>query len=283
VAVIVANPGLLGYFVGYEVFGRVFTGVHDRNAHWYGAIQVYLPVLMLGMLPWSPVLAAPLRSLWRQRATLRNWWQRRAIEDRWLLIWFTLPLLVFIFARSRLPLYLLPLMAPLALLVARRWQRSGQLPLQRIALTAAISAVALLSLKIGVPNLLPHAKDTREIAAAMRLQWPDPDEIVFIEETPLYGLRFYLGVPVERVTLRKKDDPAFDSLLLEELHGHEKRVFVTTEARTERIRHTLAPAGFRFVEEARIERYVIGRIEPMRGADHPPGGGQSVALGRQGG
>ena len=27
----------------------------------------------------------------------------------------------------------------------------------------------------------------------------DPGEIVFIEESPLYGLRFYLGVPVERV------------------------------------------------------------------------------------
>jgi len=130
---------------------------------------------------------------------------------------------------------------------------------------------------------LPHAKDTREMATAIRAHWPDPGEIVFIEETALYGLRFYLGAPVERVTLRKKDDPAFDSLLLEELDEHEKRVFVTTENRIERIRENLAPAGFRFVEEARIERYLIGRIEPMRRADHPPGGGQSVALGRQGG
>jgi 4-amino-4-deoxy-L-arabinose transferase len=262
VAVVVENPGLLGYFVGYELFGRVFTGVHDRNAHWYGAIQVYLPVLLLGMLPWSWVLAAPLRALWRQRRRLGDWWQRRAIEDRWLLIWFALPLLVFALARSRLPLYLLPLMAPLALLLARRWQARRRLPLRRIALTAAISAAALLSLKIGVPTLLPHAKDTREIATAIRAQWPDPGEIVFIEESALYGLRFYLGVPVERVTLRKKDDPAFDSLLLEELDEHEKRVFVTTEARVERIGQTLAPVGLRFVEEARIERYVIGRIEP---------------------
>ncbi len=262
VAVIIANPGLLGYFLGYEVVGRVFTDVHDRNAHWYGAIQVYLPVLLLGMLPWSWVLAAPLRSLWRQRRTLRDWWRRRAIEDRWLLIWFTLPLLVFAFARSRLPLYLLPLMAPLALLLARRWQGRGALPLRRIALTAAISAAALLSLKIGVPTLLPHVKDSREIAAAIRAQWADPDEIVFIEETALYGLRFYLGAPVKRVALTAKDDPAFDSELLDGLDTHEKRVFITTETRIERIGENLAPAGLRFVEEARIERYVIGRIEP---------------------
>lgn len=264
VAVIVADPALLSYFVGYEVFGRVFTDVHDRNAHWYGAIQVYLPVLLLGMLPWSSILLAPLRNLWRQRRALRDWWRARAIEDRWLLLWFALPFLVFVFARSRLPLYLLPLMAPSALLIARRWQARGALPLRRIALTAAIASTALLALKAGLPLLVPHAKDTREMAAQIHELWADPGEIVFIEETALYGLRFYLDVPVERVTLKAKDDPAYDSLLLEELEEHEKRVFITTEARIDRIRANLAPAGFRFVEEARIERYVIGRVEPER-------------------
>ncbi|OPZ69272.1 MAG: Undecaprenyl phosphate-alpha-4-amino-4-deoxy-L-arabinose arabinosyl transferase [bacterium ADurb.Bin478] len=84
-AVIVANPGLLDYFLGYEVYGRVFTDVHDRNSHWYGAIQVYAPVLLLGMLPWSWVLWPRLRALWRQRRALPAWWRARAIEDRWLM------------------------------------------------------------------------------------------------------------------------------------------------------------------------------------------------------
>lgn len=261
VAVVVANPGLLGYFVGYEFLGRVFTGVHDRNAHWYGALEVYLPVLLLGMLPWSPILLRPLGRLWRQRRAPGNWWRARAIEDRWLLTWLALPLIVFALARSRLPLYLLPSMVPLALLIARRWQARGPLPLRRIARTAALAAASLLALKGGLP-LLAHAKDTRELAASIRVHWPDPGEVVFIEESALYGLRFYLGVPVERVTLKSKDDPAYDSLLLDELaEQHHRRVFVTTETRIERIHRTLAPAGFRFVEEARIERYVIGRIE----------------------
>lgn len=262
VAVIIANPGLLGYFVHYEVVGRVFTDIHDRNSHWYGAFQVYLPVLLLGMLPWSLILLAPARALWRQRRALGGWWRARAIEDRWLLIWFTLPLLVFAFARSRLPLYVLPLLVPLALLIARRWQARGPLPLGRVVRTAAIAAAVLLALKVGVPLLTPHAKDTREMAAAVRAHWPAPGEIVFIEESALYGLRFYLDVPVERVTLTARDDPAYDSLLLEELAEHEKRVFVTTANRLERIEQLLTPAGFRFVEEERIERYVLGRIEP---------------------
>jgi 4-amino-4-deoxy-L-arabinose transferase len=260
VAVIAANPGLLDYFLHYEVVGRVFTGVHDRNAGWLGAFNTYLPVLLLGMLPWSLILAAPLRQLWRGRRAPGRWWRARAIEDRWLLIWFALPLLVFAFARSRLPLYILPLLVPAALVIARRWQARRPLALRRIAWTAAVCAAFLLALKLGVP-LVPHAKDTREMAAAIRVHWPNPGEIVFIEETALYGLRFYLDVPVERVTLTQKNDPAYDSLLLDELHEHEKRVFITTESRLERIAQTLGPAGLRFVEEERIERYVLGRIE----------------------
>jgi len=203
---------------------------------------------------------APTRQLWRQRRALVSWWRQRAIEDRWLLTWFTLPLLVFFFARSRLPLYILPLLVPLALVIARRWQADQPLPIRRIAAIAAVSATLLMALKIGLP-LAPHPKDTREMAAAIRVHWPDPGEIVFIEETALYGLRFYLGVPVERVTLTQKSDPAYDSLLLEELDEHENRVFITTQTRIERIRQTLAPVGLRFVEEQRIERYVLGRIE----------------------
>lgn len=263
-AVIVANPGLLDYFLGYEVYGRVFTDVHDRNSRWYGAIQVYAPVLLLGMLPWSWILWPRLRALWRQRAALRAWWQARALEDRWLLLWFGLPLAVFCLARSRLPLYLLPLMVPLALLIARRWQPALPGQMRRIALTAAISAAALLALKGGVP-LLPHAKDTRELAAAMRQQWPNPGEIVFIEESALYGLRFYLDVPVERVTLSEKDDPAYDSPLLEELAEPETRVFVTTENRIARVDAALAPHGYRFVPQQRLERYVLGRVEVVAG------------------
>ena len=108
----------------------------------------------------------------------------------------------------------------------------------------------------------PLTWDTRELANAVRTHWPAPGEIVFIEESALYGLRFYLDVPVERVTLTAKDDPAYDSLLLEELAEHEARVFVTTANRLDRIEQVLTPAGFRFIEEERIERYVLGRIEP---------------------
>ena len=33
------QPDGLGYFLGYEVYDRVFTAAHDRNAQWYGGVR----------------------------------------------------------------------------------------------------------------------------------------------------------------------------------------------------------------------------------------------------
>ena len=45
----------LGYFLDYEVYDRVFTSAHDRNSQWYGAFEVYLPVLLAGTLTSSAI------------------------------------------------------------------------------------------------------------------------------------------------------------------------------------------------------------------------------------
>src|SRR3546814_17039107 len=77
-------------------------------------ISVYLPTLLLGSLPWGVRLLGALRWPWPGLSTLRN---QPAL---WLpLLWFSIPLLVFSLAQSRMPLYLLPLWLPLALLIAR--------------------------------------------------------------------------------------------------------------------------------------------------------------------
>ncbi|GMU42863.1 MAG: glycosyltransferase family 39 protein [Xanthomonadales bacterium] len=258
--VVIANPGLLGYFLGYEVYARVFTAVHDRNGHWYGAIEVYLPVLLLGLMPWSWRLLRRLPALPRRAAAWRDWWAARAPEDRFLLLWLLLPLVVFCLARSRLPLYLLPLLAPMALLAARRWrvQEAGEF---RLAWrTALLAAALLLALKALLPLLLPHAKDTRALAVELRRHWTDPGEVVFVDESALYGLRFYLRVPVARVSMTARADPTFDRTLAEVLGEAERRLFITTTERLPRLRQTLSADGWRFRERTRFERYVAGDI-----------------------
>ena len=161
------HPGLLGYFLGYEVYDRVFTAAHDRNSQWYGAFEVYLPVLAVGMLPWSVlalVAAGGPRSAW---SAFRDRLRRR--DPDWLLLawWLLLPLAVFFLARSRLQLYVLPLFVPLALMTARALVRWPWLSARSLAWTAGVAAVALLGLKGAIAHVR-YDRDARIIGRGDR-------------------------------------------------------------------------------------------------------------------
>ena len=104
-----ARPDLWDYLVGAEVGGRLL-GVQDRNPGWRGLLVAFLPLLLLGPLPWS--VAALLRRR-RQGAAVATSEGVATDADRdaarFLWLWLVLPFLVFCAAQSRQPLYLLPL------------------------------------------------------------------------------------------------------------------------------------------------------------------------------
>jgi 4-amino-4-deoxy-L-arabinose transferase-like glycosyltransferase len=194
------EPGRLGYFLGYEVYDRIFTGTHARNAHWYDAFGVYLPVLLVGALPWWPLALAaaggPRRALAAVRACLR------ARDREWLLLawWLLLPLAVFFLARSRLHLYVLPVFVPLALVLARilagwTWLHPGR---QRMVVAAAL--LALVGLK-GAVAYWPADRDARAMAAEIDrvVGLHGIEEIAFVDMRGFHGLQLYLGVNVETV------------------------------------------------------------------------------------
>lgn len=210
------HPGLMGYFLGREVVDRVASGDFARHAEWYGWAEIYLPTLLLGTLPWTWRLLRWARGL---GAALRGWRERavRAAQapDLLLALWVALPLLVFCLARSRLPLYLLPLAAPLALVVAR--QVSGGLAAPPRARTWIVWAAVLVALRLGsalVPNDGDASAWAREIAARV----PGPvREVAFVEDMPRYGLRLYLGAQVKTLSLAPTGafayNPEFDAAL----------------------------------------------------------------------
>ena len=110
VAVAIQHPSLVSYFLGYELIDRVFSTTHGRaQPFWF-----FAPVLLGGLLPWSPVLIGVLVSAWRR---LRARTQLPA--DLWLLAgWLVPPFLVLSLSGSKLATYVLPLFPALALLVA---------------------------------------------------------------------------------------------------------------------------------------------------------------------
>lgn len=238
--VIAQDPTRLNYFLGYEVYDRVFTAAQDRNAQWYGAIQVYLPVLLFGALPWWPmalVAAGGPRRAWGEfRARL-------AVRDRdWLLLlwWFLLPLAIFCLARSRLQLYVTPLFVPLSLMLARPLARWSWLDARRLTAVVGLTTISLVTLK-GVAGHVHVSRDARGMAAAIRgiIDPAGVKNIVFVGMRPFYGLKLYLDVPVEGVQIgtliESQRDPyarfVADEDLCSELASHEENVYAMKEGR----------------------------------------------------
>jgi 4-amino-4-deoxy-L-arabinose transferase len=254
VLVVREDPGRLGYFLGYEVYDRVFTSTHDRNAEWYGGFEVYLPVLLLGAMPW-PVLAVAAAG--GPRAAWRTFRARVGERDRHallLLYWFALPLAVFFVARSRLQLYILPLFVPLALAMARVMAARSWPDRRRLAIVAAVTAAALLAVK-GTLAYLPSDRDSRRTAAAIAavVETHGVDEIAFVGLRPFYGLELYLDVRVEAVHFKGKGVDYSRFLAAEglcaELATRERNLFAVKRRRTRSLLESVAACSERHAVE----------------------------------
>jgi 4-amino-4-deoxy-L-arabinose transferase-like glycosyltransferase len=205
-AVLIAQqPDRLRYFLGYEVYDRLFTAAHDRNARWYGAIEVYLPMLLVGTLPWSALAVVTTggpRAAWHQ-------WRDRLRQRRpeWLLLayWLLVPLAVLCLARSRLQLYVLPLFVPLALILSRPLAHWHECAARRFAAVVLAATVAMVAFK-GALAYWPSDRDARAIAAQLRasLASRPVDGIVFVGMRPYFGLNVYLDVAVEGVQIGER-------------------------------------------------------------------------------
>ncbi|BFI96035.1 MAG: hypothetical protein RSP_15450 [Rhodanobacter sp.] len=204
-AAIASHPGLLHYFIHDEVYGRIFTKMYVRHSGPFGWLVVYAPVLLFGTLPWWPGLVRTAGSA-ASPSAWKTWRAARSIQ-LFLLLWFVLPFAVFCLAKSRLPLYLLPLFLPLALLVASRMAATFELARRRQALLLAAWVVVLIVAK-ALPAYAVHADiddslSARQVAAAAA--GVDVHALIFVEratdryaieeQTP-WGLRLYLGKPV---------------------------------------------------------------------------------------
>ena len=190
--------GLLDYFLNDEVAGRIASSSFERNPGWYGAFKVYLPTLLIGTLPWVPWWL-----LIRARGSGAPALVQR--QDRLLLLWIGLPLLVLFAVKSRLPLYVLPLFPPLALWLARRFEPiADRLKSPKGVSLITIWIVALLAVKVGFAYMPPPDWDERAAAQQLtRFAGNDIGEVIYVDRKPHWGLSFYLGAQVDEVLLAR--------------------------------------------------------------------------------
>ena len=103
------NDYLQGFFVG-DNFERFATAKYNDPRPWW----FYLPVLAGGLLPWTPlalVWAGPLTQFLRRRRDVGT------IELR-LILWALLPLMFYTLSVGKQPRYILPVLPPVAVLLA---------------------------------------------------------------------------------------------------------------------------------------------------------------------
>ena len=112
VLVMRANPEFFQFFFIHEHFERFTTKVHGRYQPWH----YFVPVLLMGMLPWTLLMFDALLRTWRGSAA-----QARTFSaERFLLVWAVFIYFFFTISSSKLPSYLLPMFPALALLMGKQ-------------------------------------------------------------------------------------------------------------------------------------------------------------------
>ncbi|MBW2313054.1 MAG: glycosyltransferase family 39 protein [Deltaproteobacteria bacterium] len=238
-----AQPDVLEALLRNEIYGRVVEGRFDRHPEWFGTLRIYGPAFLFGTLPWSPlVLAQPRALLAPFRGAFWRELRERDADGLFLWLWLLVPLLILALVRSRLPLYLLPSFVPAALLLARRIEASTLLREPARALLATWVVVLIAARAIAAALPLEASSHVLEFGFREHLGFK-PERVVFVDETPSWGIGYTFQAVVEGATLFDTEDPypPIEDILPKPAS---KRIFVVARGSERRFRRRAAVAGF---------------------------------------
>jgi 4-amino-4-deoxy-L-arabinose transferase-like glycosyltransferase len=145
IAVQLHNPQFFRVFILEHNLARFGTNLyHHSEPFWY-----YLPVIFLGWMPWSALVAAAL--VWSSRRIKADDSDQFNI---FLLIWIAVFLVFFSISQSKLPGYALPAVPP-GLILASQWLRgrASQQPAPLLAGFHALCASILIFPALMIPYI----------------------------------------------------------------------------------------------------------------------------------
>jgi 4-amino-4-deoxy-L-arabinose transferase-like glycosyltransferase len=144
VAVSIANPEFFQFFFIHEHFERFLTREHNRyEPAWY-----FIPVVLVGVLPWILSLFPALWRAWRRSP------DAAFQPQRFLLLWCALVFVFFSASGSKLSSYILPIFPALALLIGTTLASAGT----RFALAqAAVAALLGIALAVAASRATRYA------------------------------------------------------------------------------------------------------------------------------
>jgi len=191
-------PELFNYLIIGQHFSRYTGGTFNNQWSWW----FYPVVIAVLIFPWSLILAIgaqPGRWLeaWRH--------ERTASQQRWsslLWIWLLVITVFFSLPKSKIVGYILPVMPPMAVLVAMTWQRWSQAG--RIK-SWWFSALLLTSLVLSMAVNWAAGRHTQkhaslDVAQALQCRMA-PSERVYVMGDYPYDLPFYAQLPQALIVL----------------------------------------------------------------------------------
>lgn len=226
------TPGFLRYFIIGEHWERFtvsgWRGDLYGTGHAYprGTIWLYG---FLSIFPWVFILLLTINSRWKAGAQIKSLLKNRFIM--YLLSWIVAPLIFFTLSKNISFHYVLPILPPIALLLAyliktdREGSRKSQHSkwyLDNISMGLFMGFVPILCFVALLTFLKPilNDKSHKYVAAVYYQLRPNPDsKIFYLTEVP-ESIRFYTENNASYI-------PDFNvQLILQKLHDHKQDFFV---------------------------------------------------------
>jgi 4-amino-4-deoxy-L-arabinose transferase-like glycosyltransferase len=140
-----ANPEFFERFFIYEHYTRFTTKDLGRYQPWY----YFVPILILGAMPWTLLMFDTLLRTWRNSARA----VREFNPERFLLVWIVFVYVFFSVSGSKLPSYLLPMFPAMALLMGQRLATLEPMRLFRLLSPILLLAVLAVVFAPGIGKL----------------------------------------------------------------------------------------------------------------------------------
>lgn len=152
------NPGFAEFFFIHEHFARYLTNVHRREGAWW----YYLPLLVVGFLPWTSSLP------WLMHSDKSGVGSHDSMTRHMLVVWCGFVLVFFSVSGSKLPSYILPMFPALALLLAWRLREANVTALRWHLLLPTLFWLIVLIASAQIHHILPAGTPT-EVKEAFRV------------------------------------------------------------------------------------------------------------------
>jgi len=209
-------PGIWSYWFIDETIARVFTGVKHREMGWW----FYIPATFASTFPVS--LCFFRKSLWKH--AFHAWRNGRlSMENRALILWVLMSLIFFSISHSQLISYAMPILPPIALLVASLWydgnrgssKKSTPILPPRLRRTLTVTIALVVIFFMGPPaDYIGRTKSAKELVLAANLAaLPDDFTIISYKYGRYSSLVYYTKRKVylcdteQAVAWMRKDSP----------------------------------------------------------------------------